>query len=211
MKIPTNLPFIAPRMRIIKDAAKQRRIINQLATIAELRGFTEIGLPTIEPRSNYTNKIGPEMTGQMFSLEDTSLVLRPEGTATLQLLASGPWKSTKDIKVFYAARCFRYERPQKGRYREFTQFGCEWLNPRKPSQAMEYMADMADHMAVEILGATYEFIADTERGLTYYTDRKGFEIRVPSLGAIQQVCGGGAYAEGVGFAFGVDRLSMAKE
>src|SRR3989304_2327738 len=59
------------------------------------------------------------------------LCLRPEGTATCQLLARGPWKSKRDIFVWYETRCFRYERPQAGRYREFTQLGVEILNPTK--------------------------------------------------------------------------------
>ena len=49
-----------------------------------------------------------------------------------------------------------------------------------------------------------------KRGLDYYTDN-GFEIRCPQLGAQQQVCGGGAYKEGIGFAIGFDRLMLCKQ
>ena len=53
----------------------------------------------------------------------------------------------------------------------------------------------------------YEYNPIVKRGLAYYTE-DGFEISVPSLGAQKQVCGGGSYKEGVGFAFGVDRLML---
>lgn len=210
--IPDSLDFVAPRMRIVRDAAAQRSVTDRLVRLAAKAGFAEIGLPTIEPAANYAGKIGDEMTGQMFRLAgDDNLVLRPEGTATLQLLAKGPWKSLRDIRVFYVARCFRHERPQKGRYREFTQFGAEILNPRDPFAALGECMTLAKVLARDLLGyGGFQFHESVERGLSYYTDRRGFEIRVPSLGAVSQVCGGGAYAEGVGFAFGIDRLAMAQ-
>lgn len=78
--------------------------------------------------------MGPEILGQMYAFPDRkgrSLCLRPEGTATCQLLARGPWKDRRDVRIWYEARCWRYERPQAGRYREFTQIGVEILNPKE--------------------------------------------------------------------------------
>lgn len=208
--IPMSLSFIAPRMRIIKDAMEQRKIVNDLITILGDECFNEIGLPTIERRSTFANKIGNEMTGQLFLLSGMDdLCLRPEGTATLQLLAQGPWKSNRDIKVFYVSRCFRHERPQKGRYREFTQLGVEYLNPQDPKRAEETCIALAERMAAQVLGNNFEVVKNVKRGLTYYTNQEGFEINCSCLGNISQICGGGAYKEGYGFAFGVDRLSLA--
>lgn len=58
------------------------------------------------------------------------------------------------------------------------------------------------------LGAEYEFDSSVKRGLGYYTE-DGFEARCPQLGAQKQIAGGGRYAEGVGWAIGIDRLLLA--
>jgi len=49
------------------------------------------------------------------------------------------------------------------------------------------------------------------RGLDYYTDKKGFEITIDSLGSSKQVCGGGSYDGGIGFAIGIDRLLLCEK
>lgn len=134
------------------------------------------------------------------------MCLRPEGTATLQLAARTYFASKRDIKLFYETRCYRYERPQSGRYREFTQFGVELLNPSKA------YAKLLVGMAVDMVSyATKNFEVNTsaKRGLAYYVG-DGFEISCPELGAQKQVCGGGSYAEGIGFAIGIDRLTLCE-
>ena len=133
------------------------------------------------------------------------LCLRPEGTATCQLLASGPFRQNKDVKLWYETRCWRYERPQQGRYREFTQFGVEILNPTQDWR--QYLIDLGIEM-VKKFSTCYEVEQSVQRGLAYYTE-DGFEIRCPNLGAQKQVLGGGRYKEGIGFALGVDRLMLA--
>jgi histidyl-tRNA synthetase len=166
-------------------------------------------LPAIEPAEVYREKMGPEVLGQMYIFPDKkgrNLCLRPEGTATCQLLAKGPWIQRKDVRIWYEARCYRYERPQAGRYREFTQIGVEVLNPRA-----DPMPELIE-IAREMVGAavkTFEVDAQAKRGLAYYT-ADGFEIRCPILGAQKQVCGGGRYAEGAGFAIGLDRIVLAR-
>lgn len=173
-------------------------------------GFEEIILPAVEPADVYTEKMGPEILGQMYIFPDKkgrSLCLRPEGTATCQLLARGPWASRKDVRIWYEVRCYRYERPQAGRYREFTQIGVEVLNPRSDS-IPELLA-----IAKGLVGSAVKGVETDERakrGLAYYVD-DGFEIRCPILGAQKQVCGGGRYAEGAGFAIGLDRLVLARQ
>jgi histidyl-tRNA synthetase len=56
----------------------------------------------------------------------------------------------------------------------------------------------------------YEINIDAKRGLDYYKNGKGLEISYPELGAQKQVCGGGFYEGGIGFAFGIDRLILIK-
>jgi histidyl-tRNA synthetase len=193
---------------LLGDTARKRRVVIQkLVDVAESNGFQEICLPIVEKSEIYIEKAGPEILGQMYVFKDKSgrdLCLRPEGTATCQLLARGPLKSQKDVKLFYVVQCFRYERPQAGRYREFTQFGVEILNPTQ-----DYTVELqtiAIKMISEITDK-FEVNCSAKRGLAYYVG-DGFEISCPELGAQKQVCGGGSYAEGVGFAFGVDRLML---
>lgn len=167
-------------------------------------------LPSVEPIEVYTEKMGPEILGQMYVFGDKKgrkLCLRPEGTATCQLLARGPWNSKRDVKIWYEARCWRYERPQAGRYREFTQIGVEILNLR--DYDVKALVKTAEAMIAKAV-KTYEILEKVKRGLAYYVE-DGFEVICPILGAQKQVAGGGRYAEGIGFAVGLDRLVLANQ
>lgn len=197
-------------VRIIAgDQAKQRRVVlNKLIEIAEANGFSEITLPSIEPSKLYVDKAGPEILGQMYVFDDKkgrSLCLRPEATATVQRLADQYFKNQKDVRLWYFERCWRYERPQEGRYREFFQFGMEAINPTSDSIRDE-LIQIAKQM-VEIKTTAFETNISAKRGLDYYTE-DGFEIAVPALGAQKQVVGGGTYKQGIGFAVGFDRLML---
>ena len=130
--------------------------------------------------------------------------LVPEITGLLQETWRQDWSRRMRARgVFYEARCFRYERPQAGRYREFTQFGIELLGSADAVLAKALLRDCLD-----ALGVDYAFQDSVRRGMSYYV-AEGFEATVASLGAQKQVAGGGAYAEGVGWAVGVDRLMLA--
>jgi histidyl-tRNA synthetase len=195
-----------------EESKMRRRIVNDLAMCATSLKYEEVFLPLLEPAQVYVDKAGPEVLNQMYTFKDKGdrdLCLRPEGTATCQLLANETFKFHKDVKLWYETRCWRYEQPQAGRYREFTQFGVEILNPRDPKAARE----TALALAVFMMGLffqkdMYVITERVKRGLAYYVE-DGFEISMPSLGAQKQVCGGGSYKEGVGFAIGVDRLALA--
>lgn len=203
----------AKGVRIIYgDESKiRRKILNKMIELAEGKGFNEIILPSIEPQVVYTDKAGEEVLGQMYIFKDKGerdLCLRPEGTATVQLIANKFWKTQKDVKLWYFERCWRYERPQAGRYREFFQFGVEWINPRNIEQAKKDLIELSKEMVEQVLSKEeYELNESVKRGLNYYTEN-GFEISVPSLGAQKQVVGGGTYKEGIGFAVGFDRLML---
>lgn len=178
--------------------------------LSEDAGFSEVMLPSIQPAQLYRDKAGPEILSQMYVFPDKKgreLCLQPEGTAICQLMARGEWKDRKDYKVFYETRCWRYERPQSGRYREFTQFGVEVINPTR--DYTEELLELGEAM-VSSFTKNYEVAKTVKRGLAYYVE-DGFEISCAELGAQKQVLGGGAYAEGIGFALGVDRLMLAAQ
>jgi histidyl-tRNA synthetase len=110
----------------------------------------------------------------------------------------------KPSRIFYIQRCYRYERPQAGRYREFTQAGVEILGGSvSREEAMDSLRACLDK-----LGVTYSLNESVKRGLSYYVE-DGFEAEVAALGAQKQVAGGGRYAEGIGWAIGVDRIMLA--
>jgi histidyl-tRNA synthetase len=207
-----RLSMQARGVRVIASnlARERRAMLNRIIARLERWGASEIVLPSIEPAEIYADKAGPEILGQMYTFQDRrgrELCLRPEGTATCQILARDDRRLAQDTRLWYEARCWRYEKPQAGRYREFTQIGLEVLRPKRVD-----LAQIAQ-LGYEIVRAECpEAILDesARRGLAYYTDGEGFEVRLPSLGAQQQVLGGGAYAEGIGFAIGLDRLLMAR-
>jgi len=195
--------------RIISGALakKRRNIINNCIRVAEANGFEEIVLPSLESAEVYIDKAGSEILGQMYVFPDKKgrrLCLRPEGTATCQAVAREKLKFDKNVLLWYITSCWRYERPQEGRYREFTQFGVEVLNPTKDFSAQ--LLDMATEM-VKLCTNEFEVNKSAKRGLAYYVG-DGFEISCPNLGAQKQVCGGGSYKEGIGFALGIDRLML---
>lgn len=178
----------------------------ELSSIAQEFGCIPIVLPSVEPSTIYTDKAGPEVINQMYVFQDKaerSLCLRPEATATCQLLAQTTYKKFKNLKLFYWQRCYRYERPQAGRYREFTQFGIEILNPTTDWE--EALLSLASLMLTRTIDAPIEISRGVKRGLGIY-NANGFEILVNQLGAQKQVVGGGPYENGQGFAIGVDRL-----
>jgi histidyl-tRNA synthetase len=133
--------------------------------------------------------------------------LIPEVTGLVQEMWRAAWSKSmpKPLRIFYVARCYRYERPQAGRYREFTQFGIEILGGGNGASAEA--AELL-RQALAPFGEGFLFSPKVARGLSYYVE-DGFEVEAPWLGAQRQVAGGGRYAEGVGWAIGVDRLALA--
>jgi histidyl-tRNA synthetase len=134
--------------------------------------------------------------------------LIPEATGIIQELYRGEWERSlpKPIRLFYVTRCYRYERPQAGRYREFTQVGVEILGPDTSKEE----AACVLRKCLDDFGLAYRFIPAVRRGLTYYVE-DGFEVECDRLGAQKQVAGGGRYAEGIGWAIGLERLLLALE
>lgn len=149
----------------------------------------------------------------MWSFQDKGnrdVCLIPEVTGIIQEQFRDSWyKSMKlPIKVFYVSRCYRYERPQKGRYREFTQFGIEILGDKignDYNESIQLLKKCLDFLKVD-----YVFNDLVKRGLSYYIE-EGFEVECSKLGAQKQIAGGGRYDEGIGWAIGVDRLLLAME
>ena len=121
---------------------------NQLLTCfrrtAESYGYREIDLPAFEHIDLFTLKSGPGIIEQMYTFTDKSgreLALRPEITASAMRFYVGNLQNRpKPLKVYYFSNCFRYERPQKGRFREFWQFGVEFIGSSSELAVAELVA-----------------------------------------------------------------------
>lgn len=175
--------------------------------------YDEVVLPAIWEQQTFIDKAGGEITNQMWAFKDKGnrdVCLIPEVTGIIQEEYRKNWSKSmpKPVKIFYVSRCYRYERPQAGRYREFTQFGVELLGGQSPSDSAEVEALLIS--ALDAIGVDYKFVPSVKRGLSYYVE-DGFEVECEQLGAQKQIAGGGRYDEGIGWAIGVDRLILAKE
>ena len=116
--------------------------------ILESYGYQEMMLPIIQKQETFASKVGEENQNMMYNFKDAgdrNLCLAPEYTAIIQQLSKDRFKYTKDVKLFYIGECFRGERPQAGRYRQFTQFGVEIINP-----STDYSEEMIE-IATKIL------------------------------------------------------------
>ena len=211
MEIKLDSTYKGTRILFKETAKLKRELINKMIDILESYGYEEMMIPVIQKSETFAKKVGDENQNMMYNfkdLGDRDLCLAPEYTAVVQLVGKEKFKYQKDVKLFYIGECFRGERPQAGRYRQFTQFGVEILNPSK-----DYSDDLLEiaKKMIETMTTNYEVNLDATRGLDYYKDGKGFEIACPELGAQKQICGGGKYEGGAGFAIGLDRLMLCKK
>ncbi len=210
MEIKIESTYKGTRILFSETAKKKRTLINKMIDILESYGYEEMMIPVIQKSETFASKVGEENQNMMYQFKDRGdrdLCLAPEYTAVVQLVGKDKFKFNKDVKLFYIGECFRGEKPQAGRYRQFTQFGVEVLNPSK--DYTDELIEIAKKL-IELSTTNYEVNLDATRGLDYYKGGKGFEISCPELGAQKQVCGGGTYEGGVGFAIGLDRLLLFK-
>jgi histidyl-tRNA synthetase len=128
----------------------RRKVFDSLKTVAERFGFKEVQTPVIESVELLTKKSGDEIKEQLFLLEQKGkeqLALRPEMTPSVTRLFIENQKSIqKPVKWYYFANMFRYEAPQKGRLREFYQFGVELFGSDKIESDAEIIV-----LAIELL------------------------------------------------------------
>jgi histidyl-tRNA synthetase len=123
------------------------RVADTARRIAAVYGFDEWITPIFEDTRVFSRTLGETsdvVTKEMYTFDDRggdSVTLRPEGTAGVcrALVTNGLTQSLPQ-KVFYAGPMFRYERPQKGRYRQFHQIGLELIGPAEPLADAEVIA-----------------------------------------------------------------------
>ncbi|PXF52583.1 MAG: histidine--tRNA ligase [Candidatus Methanophagaceae archaeon] len=126
------------------EMKKRRMIEAKMREIAERWGYEEISTPTFELAELFTLKSGEGILKEMYEFRDKSgrhLALRPELTApVIRLYVNELKMAPKPTKVYYFGNCFRYEEPQRARYREFWQFGAEIIGSDRPEAEAELIA-----------------------------------------------------------------------
>ena len=140
-------------------ARRRAEIIGVGRELLEAAGYEPIETPIFEATEVFSRTVGDStdiVQKQMFSFEDQggrSLTLRPEGTAPVAraYIDAGMHKDPQPVKLWYVGPFFRQERPQKGRYRQFTQLGAEAIGSEDPSLDAEVILLL--HEYLERIGA----------------------------------------------------------
>lgn len=130
-----------------KDVHKWHTIEKIARETAESFGFSEIRIPTFENTDLFLRSVGETtdvVQKEMYTVmaKETKFTLRPEGTAgTIRaMLQNGLLNEALPQRVFYILSCFRHERPQAGRLREFHQFGLEMAGSASPAADAEVIS-----------------------------------------------------------------------
>jgi histidyl-tRNA synthetase len=175
------LPETMRRHRHVSDTARE---------LAALYGFAEIATPIFEFTEVFSRPIGEHtdiVAKEMYTFTDRGgeeVTLRPENTAGVvrAVLSNGLTQSTP-LKFFYAGPMFRYERPQKGRFRQFHQIGVELLGVQQSQADVEVIAcgwrilkalGISDRVVLELntLGDPKSRAAYREALITYFSARR---------------------------------------
>ncbi len=130
INIPKGTKDVLPQ-----DSYKWQFIEKSAREVASLFGASEIRTPTFEHTEVFLRGVGETtdiVNKEMYTFNDKgnrSITLKPEGTAGVAraFIENGLQSSALPAKLYYITQCFRYERPQAGRLREFHQFGVEFL------------------------------------------------------------------------------------
>ena len=142
-KAPRGTKDITP-----KDVYKWHYVEKKFREICALYGYEEIRTPIFEHTEVFARRVGDTtdvVQKEMYSFTDRGdrqLSLKPEGTAGVirSFIENKMYADTQPTKLYYITPCFRYERPQAGRQRQFHQFGIEVLGSDGPSVDAEVIS-----------------------------------------------------------------------
>ena len=142
------------------ESYKNRYVEQTMLDIASKFGYKEIRTPVFEHTELFSRGVGDTtdvVQKEMYTFDDKggrSITLRPEGTAGAMraFLEHGLFNEPLPQKVSYLTSCYRYEKPQAGRLREFHQFGVECLGTAAPAADAELISlghEIFSHLGVE--------------------------------------------------------------
>ncbi|NYB52508.1 MAG: histidine--tRNA ligase [Methanobacteriaceae archaeon] len=144
---------------LFEEMKERKSVENTMRRVFETYGFQEIKTPIFEDLSLFTTKSGEGIIEEIYHFQDKGgrdLALRPELTAPVaRIYLNQLQKAPRPIKMYYFGSCFRYERPQAGRFRQFWQMGCEIIGGKSPDSEAEIIA-LAAHCMEELKLENYE-------------------------------------------------------
>ena len=142
-------PLRGMKDHLPSQQAQYRQITNICSQTAQCFNYQEISAPLIENIEIFSKTLGNDIIGkELYQFADKGggeVTLRPEGTAgAVRLVLNAHLLENTPLRIFYHGPMFRYERPQKGRLRQFHQFGVEFFGEKSPQAEFEIiqMADM---------------------------------------------------------------------
>jgi histidyl-tRNA synthetase len=132
-----------------EEFARRNYLVGRWRRTARSYGFVEFDGPTLESAELYRKKnSGGEILGQLYEFTDKgerAVALRPEVTPTLaRMVAARHREYPKPLRWFNVGTCFRYERQQRGRLREFLQFNCDLVGDASAAADAEVIALLID-------------------------------------------------------------------
>jgi histidyl-tRNA synthetase len=132
-----------------KDWRVMQYVFSNWRRVCERYGFEEFEMPVLEYNKMYLDKSGEELTQQVYNFKDKGgreLALRPETTPSLiRIYEANKYALVKPVKWYCIPRCFRYEKPQTGRLREFFQLNVDIIEGGKEADG-EVLACAVDLM-----------------------------------------------------------------
>ena len=144
---------------LFEDMTERKYVENIIRSVVESYGFREVKTPIFEDLELFTTKSGEGIKDEIYHFQDKGgrdLSLRPEMTASVaRLYNNNLQKTAKPLKMYYYGSCFRYERPQAGRFRQFWQFGIEVIGGTAVYNEAEIVA-MADDILAKLKLKNYE-------------------------------------------------------
>ncbi len=170
-----------------RECAVRNYLFENWREVARTYGFVEYDTPVLEDTALYLKKSGGELSSQLFRFEDQGgrdVCLRPEVTASLARIAARSQREfPKPLKWFEIGQCFRYEKPQKGRGREFYQFNVDILGEAGPRADAELIALAIDTMRAFGFdeGDFVVRVSDRQAWLDFANERGIDEERIPEF------------------------------
>ncbi len=151
----TKLQPVRGTHDLLPEAAARHRVVIETArAVAERYGFDDMATPIFEFTEVFRRPLGETtdvVAKEMYTFEDRngdSLTLRPECTASVvRAVINAGVLDQAPLRYFYAGPMFRYERPQKGRQRQFHQIGVELIGAAEPQADVDVIALGADILA----------------------------------------------------------------
>jgi histidyl-tRNA synthetase len=155
-KIETPRPIRGTQDIFGAEAEAFAYVVETFERVRKLYRFRRVEMPVFEKTEVFSRSLGETtdvVSKEMYSFEDRggeSLTLRPEFTAGIaRAYLTGGWQQHAPLKVATHGPLFRYERPQKGRYRQFHQLDAEIIGAAEPQADVELLA-MADQLLKEL-------------------------------------------------------------